>query len=190
MVGAGLLLMVGLILVQVLIPSFRATEESQKRVGMQQKALMVFRRLGSDLQDAVPAALSISSSPPVLVGQPLSQFTTTGTYEFATELFAYFQVGDELRRLRWQSPGPPTLSVTLQATAPSRLPPADLAKFPVTTIPKAQPLTDKVSAFTVTHAGVGTSVAGPLTVELTRGGTSQDPARVQMRRVFSPRLGE
>ena len=72
-VGAGLLLMIGLILVQVLIPSLRATAESQRRAGMQQKASLVFRRLGSDLQDSVPSALSISTSPPVIAGQPVHQ---------------------------------------------------------------------------------------------------------------------
>lgn len=189
-VGAGLLLMIGLILVQVLIPSLRATAESQRRAGMQQKASLVFRRLGSDLQDSVPSALSISTSPPVIAGQPISQFTNTAKVEFATELWAYFLLGDELRRVRWQSPGPPTLSVTLQASTPSRLPQTDLDKFPVTTIPRAQPLTDKVTGFTVTHGGVGSSVAGPITVELSLGGTTQETARVKMRRVFSPRLGE
>lgn len=182
--------MLGLILVQVLIPSFRSTAENQKRVGMQQKALLVFRRLGGDLQDIVPSALSVSATPPVLAGQPISEFTPQGSIQFATELWVYFLVGDELQRVKWESPGPPSLSVTLQTSAPSRLPQGDLAQFPITSNPKALALTDKVSQFSVTHGGVGSSVAGPITVELTLGGTAQEAARVQMRRVYSPRLGE
>ena len=189
-VGAGLLIMLGLILVRVLIPSVRSTAENQKRVGMQQKALLVFRRLAGDLQDTVPSALSVSTSPPVLAGQPISEFSPQGSIQFAPELWAYFLVDEELRRVKWESPGPPSLSLTLQSSAPSRLPQSDLAQFPTTSIPKAQILTDKVRQFSVAHGGVGSSVAGPITVNLSLGGTTEEAARVQMRRVYSPRLGE
>lgn len=189
-VASSILLMLGLILVMVLIPSFRVTGETQKRASMQQKALLVLRRIGNDVQDAVPAAISVSAAPTVLAGQPVGEFTPEAGRLFLEELWAYYQVGDEIRRVNWSAPGSPALSVTLQTNAPTRLPQADLVAFTTSIIPRALTLTGKVSSFSVTHAGVGSAVAGPITVDLTLGGQAGEPARVEMRRLYSPRLGE
>lgn len=190
-VAMGLISMLGLLIIQVVIPSFRSTAETQKRISLQQKAMLLFRRLGNDVQDSSPAAISISSSPAVIAGQPISEFTPEASQLYTVGLWAYYQVGDEVRRVDWTPPGPPAISVTLQTTAPTRLTPADLAAFTTATIPLARTLTDQVRSLQLTHAGVGTAVAGPLTVEVVLGPPGpNDPARVQMRRVYSPRLGE
>ena len=188
---SALLLIAGTIVVSVLIPSFRSAAAVRERVSMQQKALVVFRRLASDIQDTNPSALSISADPPVVAGQPMDSFTPEATQLFKNALWLYYKEGSALKRLDWTPPGPPTLESPLKTSNPVRVSQHDLESVALGNLPRAAVLTPDVESLTITHAGAGAGVAGPITVHLIlRGSDPRDPARVDMRRAFSPRLGE
>lgn len=187
---SALLLIAGTIIVSVLIPSFRSTAAIQDRVSLQQKALVVFRRMASDIQDTTPIALSVSADPPVIAGQPLDRLSAEGRQLFQERLWLYYKEGSELKRLDWRSPGPPSIESQLKTSNPTRVLQEDLENLALGNVPGALVLTPDVTSLTITHAGAGAGVAGPVVIDLVLETRGADPARVQMRRAFSPRLGE
>lgn len=187
---SALLLIAGTIIVKVMIPSFRSTTAIGERISLQQKALVFFRRLASDIQDSNPIAISISSNPAVIAGQPLDQFTPEATQLFEQKLWLYYKEGSSLKRLDWISPGPPSIESQIKASNPSHVLQEDLENLALGNLPQALVMTRNVTSLSITHGGVDGKILGPIVVDLVLEVPGEDPARVQMKRSFSPRLGE
>lgn len=188
-VGFSLFLLIGLLLFQVFVPTLQAIAATQRRVGLQQRCIVAMHRLENDLQNSVPAGLSVASTADTIVGQPLQEFTPEGAQVFQQMLWVYTLNGQELRRGEWTSPGPPALSLTLETNKAQRVAVPDFVLLS-TNLARYRTLADEVTQFQVLHGGVGSSVAGPLTIQISLGNKVNDGARVQMRKVISPRLGE
>lgn len=186
----ALLALAGLILLRVLIPSFRTTRATQQRVTLRQEALVAGRWLALDLQQASPAGIAIRPTPAVLTVQPIRELTVEGKRVWEQFLVTYTLVGTQLKRGRWDSGGSPALSVTLFNSRPGRPTPTDLLTLAGAAPADARTIANNVSSLSFSHGGLANSVAGPITVELELRDPAPSGPSYRMRKSLSPRMGE
>ncbi|MGE0491528.1 MAG: PilW family protein [Vulcanimicrobiota bacterium] len=185
MVAAGLFLIVGLILVNLLIPTLRTAGRTSQRAQLQQQGLLAGRWLVDDLQLAAAGGVGIRSGPDVLAIQPANDLSADGVVVWQQELVVYYVADRRLWRRTWAPGRVPSMALNLSTNQPTRPGPAQLLQLVSQLDASPRPIAANVDSFTVTHAGSGAAVASPITIELE---LSEGQERYRLRKVTALRL--
>lgn len=119
LIAGGLTLLLGMILLQVLFPSFRIVQEGYIRTELQQQGELTLQQVQSDLQRTVPTGVSLaipssSSEWMIMATQPLQDVLNNGYLEFQSKLFViYHDVTRKQVFREYFPPNPPAITVTL-----------------------------------------------------------------------------
>lgn len=129
MVAAALSLILGVVLFQAMQTGFSQHSRNLRHADLQQQALVVSRRLSTELQQSTPGGIAVG--PNQLAVQRLVDVTATlpPSQIWDTRQFVYF-LGPQggLYRREWP-PFPPDLGVTLSSSAPFRANPTQLTSL-------------------------------------------------------------
>jgi prepilin-type N-terminal cleavage/methylation domain-containing protein len=165
LIALALLVLVAALLLQLLIPTFRAASRGAVRIEMEQRALVALSRLASDLEESAPGATAVCGQPggPVYVGAfRLAGIDPDGAHMWEREAVVWGWKGPGMPLVRkvWKPGGRPAISLVPLAEKAQRLSRSDMAAILNEAELPGISLAQNVVLFTVTDGEGNPILAG------------------------------